>query len=335
MRCSMLKTIGGSRQKTRGNVDQLVALAMARAEVAHGRKFADIGVPNALAGVQASDAKPAAPKWTEEEDEFLKRHLGYLTDAEIGEALGRTENAVHIHWSRDLHLPSPSKHPDVITANQAAEMLGIDAHKVAHWVDCGLIEARLMAGKRRIRLIRRVTFLVWVCSPKNWVYFDIHSVQDEKLKRLLKLRQERWGDEWWSARQVADHHGVTPKDVLRQVKLGRIESFHLPVSLAGRYADRKWSNHYYLKSQAVKLRFPRGYGNQELSKARKFTPAADAWLLKARDELRMTFVHIGRTMKIGNEKTVPSGGRSNPCISRRYRQLKEAQNKARKGRKTK
>lgn len=322
-------------KKTLSDIDALVSWAVARAEAAHGRTFSDIGKPNVLAGVQASGKKARALEWTEEEDAFIKENLGYFTDAEIAEKLGRTENAVHVHLSRDLHLPSPSKHPDVITAHQAAHMLGIDAHKTAWWVDCGLIQGRPMAGKRRIRLIRRVTFLVWACSPKNWVYFDINNVRDEKLKRLLNLRHERWGDEWWSARKVADHHGVDTKDVLRQVKLGRIESYRLPVSLGGRYADRKWSNHFFRKSDAITLRFAFGKGNQALSKAKKFTPAADAWLLKARDELRMTFVHIGRTMKIGKEKTAPGGGRSNPCISRRYWQLKDAQKKARKGRKTK
>jgi hypothetical protein len=336
---TMTATSKGTRkQKARKEFSaDLIALAVARAETAVGRTFEDLSkLANGLAGVQATTRTPRAPEWSEEEDAFLKKNLGYMTDKEIGEELGRTENAVHLRWSRDLHLAAPSKHPNVLTALQASAMLGIDGHKVAHWVDCGLIKGRVMAGGRNIRLIDRVAFMVWVCSPKNWVYFDIQKVQDEKLARLLKMRQERWDDEWWSARQAADYHGVDTKDVLRYVKLGRIESFRLPVSLGGRDHNRKWSNHFYLKSVVVPLRFTFGKGNQELSKAQKFTPRADAWLLKARDELGMTFVHIGRTMKIGKEKVSPhGGGRSNPTISRRYRILKEQAAKAtkKKGRK--
>lgn len=310
----------------------LIALAVARAEAAVGRTFEDLSkLANGLAGVQATTRQPRMPEWTDEEDDYLKKNLGYFTDKEIGEALGRTENAVHLRWSRDLHLTAPSKHPNVLTAHQASAMLGIDGHKVAHWVDCGLIKGRVMAGGRKIRLIDRVAFMVWVCSPKNWVYFDIHNVCDEKLARLLKLREERWGDEWWSARQAADYHGVDTKDLLRFVKLGRIESFRLPVSLGGRDHNRKWSNHYFLKSAVLPLRFTFGKGNQELSKAQKYTPRADAWLLKARDELGMSFVGIGRTMKMGKEKVNKyGGGRSNPSISRRYWILKEGAGKAKK-----
>ncbi len=274
---------------------------------------------NALLDHVVGRAMMLAPRkksreWSPEEDAFLEQHLGFLTDAEIGEQLGRSEIGVHLRWSRDLHLPSPSKHPDVITALQAADMLGIDGHKTAHWVDVGLIPGRLMAGDRKIRLIRRVSFMRWACAPVNWVYFDIKQVRDPKLKRLLKLEAKRWGDEWWNTRAVADYHGVDTTDVKRYIKLGRLHSFRIPVSLGGRHGNRKWSNHFVLKSEAMKVHFYRlGEPGPSI-----FTPAADAWLLRARDKLDMTFVHIGKTMKIGtvHQRT------SNYMISTRYRYLK-------------
>jgi hypothetical protein len=106
------------------------------------------------------------------------------------------------------------------------------------------------------------------------------------------------------------------------VKLKRLRSFHLPVSLGGRNHDRGWSYHYVLKSEAIRVKFfKKGKGHFDRS---QFTPAADAWLLKARDELGMTFVHIGRTMKIGAEKYNRKTGSAccNPTIAYRYRQLK-------------
>lgn len=263
------------------------------------------------------------PGWTPEEDLFLKANIAMMTDAEIGEALGRSEIAVHLRWSRDLHLPCRSKHPDVITANLAAEMLGIDAHKTAYWVDCGLIPGRLMPGARKMRLIRKVDFRRWVLNPMNWVWFDPKKVRDPELKHMLNLRAARWGDEWWTTRQVADYHGAYPKAVEQQIIRGTLHSFRLPVSLGGRDHNRYWSNHFVLKSEAVRAVFYRGKGNH---KRCIFTPAADAWLLKARDELGMTFIEIGRTMKIGKVKHHGT----NPTIAYRYHQLKALKAKKKK-----
>lgn len=269
----------------------------------------------------AEQKRTRARPWTPEEDAFLIANLGYLTDAQIGKALKRTAVGVHLRWDRDLALPGPSKDSKIITAQKAADALGIDAHKIIGWCDHGLIPHRIMAGGRNIRLIDRQAFRRWVLNPMNWPYFKSDQVRDPELKRMLKKRAQRWGDEWWSSRQVADYHGADTQDVKRYIVLGRITSFRLPYSLGGRDWNRRWSNHFVLKSEAIQVTFLRGKGNHRPS---QFTPAADAWLLKARDELGMTFVHIGRTMKIGSEKYNKKTGTamSNPTISYRYKQLK-------------
>ena len=265
-----------------------------------------------------------SPDWTEAEDQFVRDNLGWMTDEEMGYQLGRSAIAVRLRWDRDLQLPGPSKAPDVITAHRAAQVLGIDGHKTAAWVDYGLIHGRIMAGGRRIRLINRITFRRWVLDPRNWVYFNPKKVRDPELKRMLAKRAARWGDEWWSTVQVAKHHGVETGDVKRYISKGWLISFRLPVSLGGRDHNRKWSNHFVLKSDALQVKFYTGRGSNHKP---IFTPAADAWLLKARDELGMTFVHIGRTMKIGREKynKITGTAMSNPTISYRYKQLKAAQ----------
>jgi hypothetical protein len=259
--------------------------------------------------------------WTPQEDAFLRTNLGWMTDTEMGQALGRSAVAVHLRWDRDLGLPGPSKAPNILTAHKAAAMLGIDGHKTAYWVDCGLIPGRVMAGGRNIRLIDRTAFRRWVLNPMNWPWFDPAKVRDPELKRMLKKRAARWGDEWWSTVRVARYHGVETGDVKRYIADGRLPSFRLPVSLGGRDLNRKWSNHFVLRSHALAVTFRKGRGNHLPC---QFTPAADAWLLKARDELGMTFVHIGRTMKIGSEKKNRKTGTSmsNPTISYRYHQLK-------------
>ncbi len=54
-------------------------------------------------------------RWTAEEDAFLRKVWGVLTEEEIGRALGRTEAAVHIHSERTLGLPRPTKNPNLLT----------------------------------------------------------------------------------------------------------------------------------------------------------------------------------------------------------------------------
>lgn len=267
--------------------------------------------------------------WSDAEDQFLRDSLATMTDAEIGEQLGRSEMAVHLRWSRDLHLPSRSKHPDILTGRRAAAMLGIDEHKISHWIDVGLIPGRLMPGMQSkwhmIHLVNRQAFRRWVLNPMNWVYFNPKKVRDPELNRMLKKRAKRWGDEWWTTRQVADYHGVQVKNVMQTIRRGRLRSFHLTVSLGGRHPNPGWTNHFVLRSDAKAAVFYTGKGSQK--KISKFTHAADRWILKARDQLGMTFIAIGRTMKIGKSSYYHD---TNNTIAYRYRQLKALQKTKRK-----
>lgn len=131
------------------------------------------------------------PTWTTEEDQFLAEHMETMTDAEIGQALGRSENAVKLRWCRDLQLPARSRVPGLITANQAADLLGLDGHKLAYWVDAGLVPGRMMPGERVVRLIEYEMLKHWAVNPRNWVYFDWTQVQDAKIHRLCELRAAR------------------------------------------------------------------------------------------------------------------------------------------------
>jgi hypothetical protein len=262
-------------------VNSLIELAVGQAEVEYGRKLVRSDIPAAaLANIQVSNVPVKAPKWTAEEDRFLRATLGLLSEEDIASELGRSVIGVHLRWKRDLCLSAPSKAPSVIMANRASKALGIDGHTIAYWVDVGFIPGRIMPGKRKIRLIERVTLLRWACAPINWVYFDPKRVQDPKLKRLLQLEAQRWGDEWWSTRRAADYHG--------------------------------------LRSQVKSLVIPHGSGRPGLS--RNFTKAADAWILKARDHLGMTFIEIGRTMKVGKKFY---HHKTNTSIMNRYHQLKK------------
>jgi len=231
--------------------------------------------------------------WTPADDQFVRDHLGWLTDEEMAEALGRTPIAVHLHWDRDLQLPGPSKAPDVITANKAADLLAIDTHKVAHWVDVGLIPGRLMAGGRKIRLIQRETLRRWVLNPMNWVYFDIDLVRDPELRRMLWKRAKRWNDEWWPTEKVAQYNGVETSDVKRYIKAHQIRAFQPQVSLGGRHPLRGWARWFVLKSEATRADLHFVHNGDDRT---GLTPRGKAWLKKA---LRMGWnaTWIGRSMK--------------------------------------
>jgi len=292
--------------------DQLIEFIMAESEIKNSQRLR----------LRKRGYHPKPPKWSEEEDQFLRENFGLMTDAQIGNMLGRAEIAVHLRWTRDLQLPAPSKTPGIVTGNQAAKMLDVDEHAICYWVDAGLIHGWRMPGERTIRLIRRVTLMRFACAPRNWIWFDPRRVGDAHLKRLIRLEMKRWGDEWWSTRQAGDYHGVEAQVILTQIQHGNLRSaVQLPLSRSGRHADRKWSNWFVLKSEVTAFRIPR---KGDL-RSRAFTPAADRWILRARDKLGMSFVAIGRTMKRGIIKD-----RGNGLIAWRYHQLKMGKQKGEK-----
>lgn len=208
-------------------------------------------------------------RWTEEEDLFLEQSLGYLTEEEIGRALGRSVTAVHIRWERDLNLPSPSKAPDVFTGETIAKMLGLDDHKITHWIDEGFIPGRVMAGGRKIRLVKRQDFMNWVMRPQSWMYIKIDRVKDAELKKQLERAMKQWGDEWWPTNKVARYHGIDTKDVQRHINLGRIKATQTKYSYGGRHPTRKWSYWFVLKSEATKIDLSQFSGTRPNWKRRK------------------------------------------------------------------
>lgn len=232
------------------------------------------------------------PRWSASETAYLKAHHGDKTDDELAAALGRSENAVKIYRVR-LGLCTASRAgKEYLTTNQVADRLGLDIHKISGWCDAGLIPSRPAGPNQQIRLVRIRDLTAWAVNPRNWVYFDWRKLRDLHLRRLCELRAARWNDEWWTTKQVAEYHGVGVKDVTRYIViLKRIDAYCPPVSLGGRHAERRWARWFVLKSVAVKLRFYHRGDEHSI-----FTPRADAWILKARNELRMNWVAIGRTM---------------------------------------
>jgi len=238
--------------------------------------------------------------WTKEEEQFLAEHIGRMTDAEIGEKIDRTENAVKVHRVREMGIKGPSKAAGLVTAHQASKLLGLlERRKPAYWVDRGLLRGWLMPARRKIRLIDRSDLERFVVNPMNWIYFDIDQVRDARLLRLISLRKERWGDEWWTTPQVAAHHGVHTKDVTRVIKHGKLPAVQTELSLGARSENRRWSYWFVLRSDAIAFNFI-----TRSNPKRRFSTAAEAWILKARDELGWNFPRISRGMKVHSAELV-------------------------------
>lgn len=270
-------------------------LVIGTAEIEDGISSEHVAARGLVFTVGAPVAKKTSRRstnWSHEEDQYLRKNIGWISEGEMAKHLGRTVVAVHIRWKRDLMLTAPSKHPDFITGLQAARMIGIDMHKISHWCDVGLIPYRNMACNRKMRLIYRTTFYRWVITPANWIYFNWKEIPDQRLRRLCELRAERWGDEWWSTPEVAKYHGVETGDVKRLIYRGEIPATQVATSLGGRHKNPGWLNWYVLKSDAVKAKFIKR-GKQNLF---SLTPRGAAWALKARYELNMPWAVINRTM---------------------------------------
>lgn len=216
------------------------------------------------------DAKP--PPWREEEDEFLKAQLGHFSYAEIAQRLGRSTTAVKVHAVR-LGLPGPSQHPDFITANAIGELLGMCPKRIALYINEGVLPGRIITPVNHNRVVHREALKRWLVNVKNWVYFDPERVTDPHLKRLLDLRKGRWGDAWWTTRQVADYHGVGTTDVKRYIRMGRLQARQV------KFPGKRWGHWYVLRSDATspELHFYRR-GEEQSS----WSPALDGFLVLGR-----------------------------------------------------
>lgn len=268
---------------------------------------------DALINTVANRALAAMPRkkplnWSADEIKFLHENHGKMDDEQIGQALGRSSVGVKVFRVRQ-GLPVVSKaEEDWLIANRVAEILNLDQHKIVFWCRGGLLKAWKKTHEpsgREYFLVSRAVLTAWVVNPLHWVYFDWQQIRDSRLRRLCELRSARWDDEWWTTNQVAELHGVENKDVVRLIRHGKIPGYCPAYSLGGRDLGNKWRYWFVKKSDALAARFPR-YGD-----ARKYTPAAEAWILRARDDLGLSWSAIGRSMKRG-----PEG------IRRRYQRLK-------------
>jgi hypothetical protein len=251
---------------------------------------------------QATLATPRRkmPTWSQEEIDYLHQNAGSLDDEQIAATLGRTPNAVKIFRVRQGLKTITRAGGAWLTANKVAAMFQVTVHKITYWCRVGLMPARVKVHEpsgREYFLVEREALKRWCVNPRHWVYFDWRTLTDPRIRRLCELRAERWGDEWWDTTRVAKYHGVDVQDVKRLVARGEIKSYRPEYSIGGRDFGNTWRYRFILKSEATRadLVFVRGRGRWGRSK--NFSPAFDAFLLRARNEIGLEFQVIARMMK--------------------------------------
>lgn len=210
------------------------------------------------------------PRWSREEETFLRENLGKLSYAEIGAALGRSENAVKIRQVR-RRMPAPSKLEGSLTGNIAARALGADVKTVVKLGERGILPMERVPGERGILRISKLRLYMWAINPDHWIYFKVRRMQDRHLQGLVRLAQSRWEDEWWTIGQAERYLGV---------KMGLLNSKLHRQKLGQRLV--RWGNFWIRKSDALQIViFPSDYNHEGVN---HYSPRADAFLLRAAKE---------------------------------------------------
>lgn len=250
------------------DLDALIEDTVIEAELGAGTdrrwlaKHADPRKVSVLARGTEESGKP--PPWTEEEEQFVRDNVLRMSDDEIGAALGRTGEAVHVRRERHLRLPARTNTDGWPTMRQVGLMLGMCGKAVHRQIVEGRLPGYRLPVERTIIVVPRPAVERFAINPMNWLYFDRSRVTDPRIRRFIHLREERWNDDWWTVGQVAAYHGVSLSAVSQRIRRGQ-----LPAVM--------WQNRMILRSDALRVSFAVGKGNAET-----WTPAQDRYVVRSK-----------------------------------------------------
>ena len=255
-------------------IDELIADAVIYGEVSTGAPLSWMAARGYDAKAIISHAAGYTPAkragWTDEEEEYLRHNLGWLSEQQMADHLGRTVEGIHIHWEREMRLPAPTRHPDWMPCNQVAIALGIPCVKtITGWIEkFKFLPGRPLPANRKIVVVHRQDLIRFVVNPKNWLYFKTERVRDPYIKALIERQRKRWNDDWWTVGQVAAYHGVSLSHINNQIRRGTIPAVD-------------YGNWHVLRSVATdpRLKFFRGKGAAETI---PWSDSVDGWILLAR-----------------------------------------------------
>jgi len=239
-----------------------------------------------LAVAEGEDGSGWHRRWNAEEEEFLRDSLGVLSMETIAAVLGRTVTGVTLRRKR-AGMPAPSKLPGHLTALQTAYTMGVDVPAVCRWIDERWLPGRqLPFSGRRMWQVSMADLRRFAIRPEHWVLFRAERIGHRRLRRLVELAQERWGDEWLTPGEVAAIHGngVTHSDVNRYIHAGKLQGV-------------KWGNWWIRRSDALSVSFAKGKGSGH---ALDWSPDGDGFIVLGR-AVGLSFTAIGR-MRAGRRR---------------------------------
>lgn len=218
------------------------------------------------ASTVAQNPTPKAPEWMPDEEAFLRANYLTMSDAELGQALGRSAVGVHLRRERKLRLTARTKQDNLLTARGVADLLGVGCAKsVTRWIERGLLRGRTLPLDATIYAVAYPDLLRFAVNPHHWIYFHPERVTDTTLRRMIAQRRARWQDAWWTPGEVAAYHGVHHTCVNHHIRLGVLPA-------------KRWGNWWILRSDATRIRLRSGSGNWRTA----WTPGADAFALYGR-----------------------------------------------------
>jgi len=254
------------------------AVALAEAETGSWPSLSGrgrVGIPTV--GVKRL-VGPRGRRWTPEDDDFLRRRVGWMAEPEIARRLGRTVTAVHLRRERDLHLPCPRRHPEWLTLEQVAVGLGIDSHSAAALADRGILPARTLPAVAKMRVVDKQAALDWIADPLHWLYFHPERVGQFKpqgqrhmgrpdvvfwrhARKAVDERRKTWKDAWLRPPVAAQLIGLPSRGGEKQTSLNKAIRMHL-------LSAARWGNWWILRSDALRFareRVVKGWGKRKIS----------------------------------------------------------------------
>jgi hypothetical protein len=217
-----------------------------------------------------------APRWTPAEVAKLEELLSHgLSDAEIGQRLGRSDNAVNI--ARKRH-GIPSRHKQLLTSRRVADRLGLGcSKKVAYWIKRGFLRGRRAAGAGRYRmwLVEEDALLAFMEDPRYWHMWTPERVKDSGEREwATEIRKERY----LSTGEVGRRLGVVSNAVLSWIQRGCLPA-------------KRWGN-WMVKESDLEGFIPPYERSRLGGTAKRFTHDEDHRLLVLRVEGGMSWTQI-------------------------------------------
>lgn len=180
-------------------------------------------------------ANPRA--WTHEQTDALATLLANgLSYDEIARRLGRTPTAVRVRcWRLGWTM---QQHPTVLTASEAARLLGASAYAIVTWIARGWLPARRRrSGPHTYWAIQYDALRAMLANDATWMAWQPERVPDPALRaELLALRAGQ--PAWLTVGEVARRCHVTTRAVYAWIMRGQ-----LPAT--------RYGNHYVRESDLV------------------------------------------------------------------------------------